>query len=94
MIERNSEGKAIFIAPRFDIKWFELEELGAESDRQLELNFEDTRCKHKFEDDGENLRLVCTKCGYYHDVSFRNPYDGKTYQEVYEIMQRERHLKE
>jgi hypothetical protein len=94
MIERNSEGKAIFrssSSSRFQINWYDQEEIDNEP-KQLELDFQDTQCKHTFEDDGKNLRMVCTKCGYFSEVSFRDPYDGKTYQEVYEIMQKRRKL--
>lgn len=91
MVERNSEGKAIFKSRRFEIDWYDQEEIDNQP-KQLELDFQDTRCAHNFEDDGENMRLVCTKCGYFKEISFKHPYNGKTYQEVFEIIQKERKL--
>lgn len=60
---------------------------------QLELGLEHTCCVHKFVDDGEEFCRRCIKCGYYSEVSFVDEWDGKTYQEIYEMIQRDRGLK-
>lgn len=63
---------------------------------QLELEFPDGRCKHKFvdaEDRQGNLGMVCENCGQFSAVSFADPYHGLTYQEAYELLQKEYGLK-
>ena len=80
-----------------DYSWI-LEDLFEEPSKkvepeQLELPLEHTLCKHTLVDDGENMRIICTKCGYYREVSFLDTWEGKTYQEIYEILQKDFHLK-
>lgn len=63
---------------------------------QLEIEFEDVGCKHEFEDGEDsqgNLGICCKKCGYFSAISFADPYEGKTYQEAYDLMQKESRLK-
>lgn len=83
---------------RYKSRWFEhlLDEIEAEEEHlwvQIELPLEHTLCAHKFYDDGDNFAIVCAICGVSHSVSFIDPYDGKTYQEIYEMMQKDRKLK-
>ena len=60
---------------------------------QLELDLEHTCCAHKFVDDGDEMCIRCLKCGYSSEISFIDERDGKTYQEIYEMIQQERGLK-
>ncbi len=59
---------------------------------QLSLPLEHTLCEHQWYDDGDNMCIVCSKCGETREVSFRDPWDGKTYQEIFELMQNDLHL--
>ena len=59
---------------------------------QLPLPLVHTLCEHQWYDDGRNLRIVCSKCGVSRSVSFTDPWDGKTYQEIFELMQENAHL--
>jgi hypothetical protein len=62
--------------------------------KQLDLFIDPTAHVHKwYDDDGEKGMGFYCECGAFREVSLLDPYHGKTYQEVYEIMQRERHLK-
>jgi len=47
----------------------------AEQWRQIETLKKQVACKHKFEDDGDNLQLVCVHCNYRVavDLSQKNP---------------------
>lgn len=60
---------------------------------QLELDLEELMCRHEFYDDGDNLAIACRKCGYSSEVSFSDPFDGKTYQEIFDIMGKDMNLK-
>lgn len=44
-------------------------------------------CKHEFEDDGDNLQIVCTKCNIRFDVDFSNSSD--IFDEVFEEIGKE-----
>ncbi len=62
---------------------------------QLELDLNDTECRHVFYDNDDPVRgcgIFCEKCDYFREVSFADPWDGKTYQEIYEMMQRDARL--
>ncbi len=59
---------------------------------QLLLPLEHTLCEHQWYDDGDNFQIVCSLCGETHDVSFIDEWDGKTYQEIFELLQNQFHL--
>ena len=62
---------------------------------QLEIRFNnDPEHIHKwYDNDGEQgLGFYC-ECGAFSEVSFRDPWEGKTNQEVYEMMQKDKRYK-
>lgn len=71
---------------------FDLKEEPA--DPQLCLDLEPPRHTHKwYDDDGDRgIGLYC-ECGAFSEVTFGDDWEGKTNQEVFELLQRQRHYK-
>lgn len=62
---------------------------------QFEFDFQEEGCKHKWQDDDgpKGLGFYCNKCGGFRELEVISKKHKKTYQEVYEIMQQDEHLK-
>lgn len=63
--------------------------------RQLKLPLDppDHHVHRWYDDDGDKGMGFYCKCGAFREVNFGDPWAGKTNQEVYEMLQKDGHLK-